>query len=103
MAESSKSNSIKKLAALQATLQQKLPGKIDSIKQSWRLLCRGEAANTGIADLHRMAHSLVGFGGTFGAAAVRTAAHELETEFKSMLDGGSPITGLAQPKQTAAQ
>lgn len=79
------SNVASKLALLQQTFKQQLPDKISEVERLWRSFCQNHL-DTNLADLHRMAHSLAGSGGTFGAVAVSTMARELEQMLKPLLD-----------------
>ena len=85
MAAATESEIEKKLAALQAMFQQQLPNKIAEIESFWETRDQEPGSDIRLSDLHRMAHSLTGTGGTFGAIAVSTVARELEETFKSLL------------------
>lgn len=99
MAVSSKSDVVKKLAALQLTFRQQLPGKIAEIERLWEMFGKDETNKTKLADMHRMAHSLAGSGGTFGAVAISAVARELEQIFKSLLNEAD----LPQPLSNEVQ
>ncbi|MDH5387574.1 MAG: response regulator [Gammaproteobacteria bacterium] len=81
----SESNVASKLALLQQSFMQQLPDKISKIKHLWEMFGQNQA-EANLAELHRMAHSLAGSGGTFGAVAVSTMARELEQMLKPLLD-----------------
>jgi len=72
MAPPSQSTVEEKLASLQANFKLKLPDKIENIDKLWTSVVVGDAVDSIIADCHRMAHTLVGTGGTFGAHIVST-------------------------------
>lgn len=97
------------LAALQADFKLTLPEKIAEIENLWQLILADEAGDTAIADCHRMVHSLVGAGGTFGAIVVSTASREVEQSLKLIADGKelstelkSTITRLVQDLKAVA-
>lgn len=75
----------KKLTALQLAFKQQLPGKISEIKCLWEALVPDAMKTAALEDMHRMAHSLVGSAGTFGAMPVSIVARDLEKIFKSLL------------------
>jgi len=77
MPASSESVVAKKLAALQLSFKQQLPGKITRIEQQWEECVQDETRDSNVADLHRMLHSLAGSGGSFFAVAVSKIANEL--------------------------
>ena len=82
---STKDDVAKKLAALHIEFKSRLPDKISDIQKLWDLLRNGEATKDSLASLHRIAHSLVGSGGTFGAVVISEVARKLEQVFKSLL------------------
>ena len=83
----------KKLAELKADFKRTLPGKISAIETLWNSLLSGEPEII-ISDCHRMAHTLVGSGGTFGAHSVSGIARELEQVLKSF-SGKSTLSSEA--------
>lgn len=85
MAAATESELAKKLAALQVMFQQRLPGKIAEIESVWETRDQEPGSDVRFSDLYRMAQSLTGTGGSFGAIAVSTVARELEQTFKSLL------------------
>lgn len=82
----SESDVANKLAALQITYKQQLPEKILRIKNLWDSLDQNLLSNNSLEDMHRMAHTLAGSGGTFGAIAVSTVAREFDNQLKELLD-----------------
>ena len=74
MADSKNDVVANKLAALHLEFKNQLPNKISEIQELWHLLQNGQATNVDLASLHRVTHSLVGSGGTFGAVAVSEMA-----------------------------
>ena len=86
MSVSRSSDVAKKLAALQQSFKEQLPEKVSEIKRLWSSFSQNTTSDAALADVHRMAHSLAGSGGTFGAVAVSTVAKELEQVFKSLLN-----------------
>ncbi len=105
----SQSDIEQQLAALQAEFKRTLPDKVADIENLWNLVLAGDASDSTISDCHRMAHTLVGSGGTFGAIVVTTASRELEQALKSILnendlssDIKSIITNLLQNLKAVA-
>lgn len=87
MAPPSQATIEEKLAALQANYKLTLPGKVEQIEQLWSsVIVGGDLNESSIVDCHRMAHTLVGTGGTFGAVIVSTAARELEQALKLLVN-----------------
>lgn len=85
MAPPSQATIEEKLALLQANFKNTLPEKVEEIEQLWDSIVVNEVNDSVISDCHRMAHTLVGTGGTFGAMAVSTAARELEQALKLLV------------------
>lgn len=73
-----------KLAKLQSEFKLSLPQKVADIEQLWNSILSGKESDSAIHDCHRLSHTLVGTGGTFGAIEVSTAARELEQALKSL-------------------
>lgn len=69
------------LASLQAEFKRSLPEKISELELLWNSFLQDEGNDSVINDCHRMAHSLVGSSGTFGAIIVSFVARELEQAF----------------------
>lgn len=78
------------LDALRQHFAGRLPERLREIEEAWRNArtagWRAEEAKTA----HRLAHSLVGAGATFGFPAVTTAARLLEQRFKPVALGSGP-------------
>jgi len=85
MASPSQSTIEEKLATLQANFKLSLPSKVEEIESLWNSVVVGDVNESSIIDCHRMAHTLVGTGGTFGAITVSTAARELEQALKLLV------------------
>lgn len=85
MAASGQPTIEEKIATLQADFKSTLPGKVDDIEQRWNSISENQVDQSVIFDCHRIAHTLVGSGGTFGAAKVSTAARELEQALKLLI------------------
>ncbi len=98
MSNSSRSNSASKLAALGLIFHQQLPSKIAEM-ESLSILLQSSTTVEGseLADLHRLAHSLAGTSGTFGAMAVSGIAREIEQVIKPQLEQtNSSLADLVQ-------
>lgn len=78
MPPSKQTDIAQQLASLQAEFKRSLPEKISELELLWNLFLQDEGNDSAINGCHRMAHSLVGSGGTFGAVIVSTASRELE-------------------------
>ena len=87
MAPPSQSEIEQQLASLQAEFKRTLPDKLSEIESMWNsAVIAKEENNTALADCHRLAHTLVGSGGTFGAIVVTTASRKLEQALKPLLN-----------------
>ncbi len=100
MASTDKSDLAKSLVKLQLTFKLGLEDKIIQINGLWGSACATKNTQESLSDLHRMAHSLAGAGGTFGAMSVSTVARELEQLFKTYQDSptNSVISECGQQK-----
>ena len=92
MASPGQSTTEKQLASLQAKFKSGLPGKVENIEQLWNSVSLSDIDESIIFDCHRMAHTLVGSGGTFGAISVSVSARELEQALKLLIDKKSVLT-----------
>lgn len=81
-----KNSALEKLAKLQQLFHEQLPDKLCQLEKLWLLVCQGDADDQAVSEFHRMAHSLAGSAGTFGAIAVGAVARELEIELKPLLN-----------------
>ena len=99
MAASSESVVAKKLAALQLSFEQQLPGKIAEIEQLWKTFCRDKSYQTDLVDLHRMAHSLAGSSGSFGAEAISRVAQKLVQNLSPILKESAQTSILVRPRR----
>ena len=99
MVTSSKSEVANELAELQQMFHQQLPDKIVEIEKLWRAIADAEPGQGILDDLHRMAHSLAGSGGTFGAIAVSATARELEQALKLINNGIETLSVSIQTQQ----
>ena len=68
----------KKLQELQGQFKLQLSKKVTDIADLWQDLLSESGKYEDLDNMLRMSHSLAGSGGTFGAVAVGTIAHELE-------------------------
>jgi len=92
MAAPGQSTIEEKLASLQANFKSTLPAKVDDIEQLWNSISVNDVDQSALFDCHRMAHTLVGSGGTFGAVIVSTAARELEQALKLLIEEKTVLT-----------
>lgn len=86
MASPGQSDIEKQLAALQAEFKRTLPERVRNIEQSWNLVLADKATDSTLTDCYRMAHTLAGTGGTFGAIIITTVSLELEQNLKLLLE-----------------
>lgn len=77
-----------RLAELQEIFHQQLPAKLDEIRQSWQQL-QANWDDKLASTFHRLAHSLAGSGGTFGAPEISRTARALEQRMKIQLGEGT--------------
>lgn len=87
-----KSTVEEKLTLLQANFKAALSGKVNEIQNRWSEVDNTSVTNDVIFDCHRMAHTLVGSGGTFGAITVSKSARELEQGLKLLADEKIALT-----------
>lgn len=83
-----------KLDALKQAYAQHLPAKLSQIEELWHKLC-DKWDSEEIETLHRLVHSLVGSGATYGFKTLSDTARELETLLKDLLSA----TPQATPEQ----
>jgi HPt (histidine-containing phosphotransfer) domain-containing protein len=74
-----------RLAELQVTFVQQLPGKLAEINRCWHALST-HWTTEGLIQLHLFCHKLAGTGGTFGADELSRVAYSLEVRLKTLLD-----------------
>ncbi len=86
MVDSNLNDVEKQLAELQQIFKNDLPAKLTKIKKLFGDICGAEGSENSLQELYRQVHSLAGSGGTFGAMAISTAARELETQLKPLLN-----------------
>lgn len=67
-----------KLEALTNIYAEKLPEKLEQLKQAWEHLPKNSWDDDGFEIVHRMVHSLTGSGKTLGFGAISNVAHKLE-------------------------
>ena len=89
-------------AALQEYFAGRLPERLSEIEAAWQ-----EARNAGrtgepLRTLHRLAHSLVGAGATFGFPAVTAAARQLEKALQPAIQGNAPPPAEAEIEELLA-
>ena len=82
----SQSDIDKKLALLQADFKKSLPEKVIEIEVLWNSILEGNADELAIESCYRMAHTLAGSGGTFGAISVTTISRDLIHALNSIID-----------------
>lgn len=88
---------LEKLQVQRQAFATALPQKINKIELGWSLLSRnllskGDWQEYALRNLHRMAHSLAGSGGTFGLPLVGDAARELEIVLLSLVKSKKKAT-----------
>ncbi len=93
----------KQLAALQLAFKQSLPGKITELEKGWASILSDSGTSSAIEDCYRMAHTLVGSAGTFGAMAVSSVSREVEQEFKSFLSEDNQSQSTSIPEKNKKQ
>jgi diguanylate cyclase (GGDEF)-like protein len=81
-----------KLETLRVNYAQQLPGKVQAVEQACRALLAGPWSAQAAAPVHRQAHTLAGFGVTFGFPALGRAARALEVYLQMLADVDGPPT-----------
>ncbi|MES1241336.1 MAG: diguanylate cyclase [Acidobacteriota bacterium] len=77
------------LRDLQQYFASRLPERLEEIELTWNEV-RGSWAPDAMRELHRLAHSLTGAGGTFGFPEVTRTARALERYLKEHLEPSGP-------------
>jgi chemotaxis protein histidine kinase CheA len=88
----------REIAAFRLQYSQRLAARIVDIEAIWKLVCRGDAGESGVEELFFKLHNLHGSAATCGFAAVSQLAGELEAIVKSVRDARSRPT----PEQRVA-
>ncbi len=86
MAEFDRFTALERLTELQQLFYKQLPDKLCQIENLWQALLNKNPHEFTFSDLHRVAHSLTGSAGTFGAVTIGAIARDLELELKPLLD-----------------
>lgn len=86
MVDSNQKTVEQQLNDLQHEFKRILPHKVDAIEELCNLMFEENMNETTVSDCHRMAHSLAGSGGSFGAVAVSSVARDLEKALKQLID-----------------
>ncbi|MEO5573951.1 MAG: response regulator, partial [Gammaproteobacteria bacterium] len=73
------------LKILRKAYATQVPGKIEHLKEKWRLLFDDVAGKEVLMDLHLLTHSLAGSCETFGFGSIRKSAHQLELLFADLV------------------
>lgn len=68
----------------------RLPGRLRELEDAWLRVRETGWGEDAVRTFHRLAHSLVGAGATFGFAAVTEASRALERRLKPVLQGQEP-------------
>jgi diguanylate cyclase (GGDEF)-like protein len=77
---------------LRQTYAEQLPAKIGLIEEAGTKLLQGAWNEESSASLHRLTHSLAGYGATFGFPGVGIAARALEVYVRALVEAGTPPT-----------
>lgn len=78
----------KQLKALQESYAAELPIKVNDIESLWKQLLESQWNDALATDVHRMSHTLVGSGASFGYPDVSNTARRLEIELKALKQSG---------------
>lgn len=78
------------LGSLRQHFAGRLPERLREIEDAWRNACAADWRPEEAKTTHRLAHSLVGAGATFGFPAVTSAARLLEQRLKPVAQGAGP-------------
>lgn len=89
------------LRDLQQYFAGRLPERLEEIEITWREVRDMGWAPDALRELHRLAHSLTGAGGTFGFPEVTRTARALERYLKECLEPGIPREETAAPRVEA--
>ncbi|HET7403938.1 MAG TPA: Hpt domain-containing protein [Usitatibacter sp.] len=86
------------LARQRADYGRALPARVAGLREAWQRAA-ASCSDDDYGALQRAAHSIAGSGGTFGFAAVGTAARELEAAVERR-DEAAIVTALARLEET---
>ncbi len=84
-----------KLAVLNRTYRQRLPGQIEEMEEIVRRLNENPEPGSGekmLADLIALAHKMGGTAGTFGMALLGDQARDLEERCASIVQSSEPVS-----------
>src|SRR5215207_5023818 len=80
------------LGALRTLYVAQLPDKISHIAATWHAARDGAAETESLVTLHRLAHSLAGYGGTYGFTQLGWQARALEGCVQALLNAGDLVS-----------
>ena len=83
------------IAGLRADYAEQLPRTVALMEDLWQRYAGAESASSQLAELVRMAHSILGSGTTFGLPRATSAARDLE-QFLDRLGAGGRLPGPAE-------
>jgi chemotaxis protein histidine kinase CheA len=83
------------IAGLRADYAEQLPRTVAQMEDLWQRYAGAESANLQLAELVRMAHSIVGSGTTFGLPRATETARDLE-QFLDRLGDSGRLPGPAE-------
>lgn len=92
MTASKKKDVISKLEALQTLFHEQLPERMAAIECLWQTCCHDDVNEHDFFELQRLCHSIVGLGGTFGAADITEAARDLDVTLKPIVENKQVIS-----------
>lgn len=89
-------------ASLQEYFAGRLPERLREIEAAWQEARSAGRTGEPLRTLHRLAHSLVGAGATFGFPAVTAAARQLEKALQPAVQGTAAPPGEVDVEELMA-
>jgi chemotaxis protein histidine kinase CheA len=83
-------DTVPELESLQEYFAARLPDRLRELEEAWDRVREAAWSEPALKDFHRLVHSLVGAGATFGFPALTVASRALERRLLSVLRGGEP-------------
>ncbi|QKQ26703.1 diguanylate cyclase [Candidatus Reidiella endopervernicosa] len=80
-----------RLKALHINYLQGLPAKFAVIDDQWRKLCESPKSHERLTELHRSTHTMAGSGATFGCPEVGSAARNIESNIRLLIESDQPL------------
>ena len=88
-------DAIPELESLQEYFAARLPDRLRELEEAWNRVREAAWSAPDLKDFHRLVHSLVGAGATFGFPTLTAVSRALERRLSSVLHGAEPAPTAA--------